>query len=208
MSVRVIFRAAALMAFLSVLTAAAAIDKANNTTNLNLGSSWVSGAAPGGGDVAQWSGTVTGANTTSLGADLAWLGLRLTTPGGPVTINSGNTLTPGASGLDLSAASQDLTLNCALSLGTSQSWPVAGSRVLTLGNGVSGTALLTLPGPGAVTFNGGTGATYTLGTAGAGTGALTANLKGGLGSASLTLRSGHIVGALVAAIIRDFVAER
>lgn len=40
---------------------------------------------------------------------------------------------------------------------------------------------------------------FALGTAGAGTGALTANLKGGLGSASLVLPSGHIVGALVVA---------
>lgn len=40
---------------------------------------------------------------------------------------------------------------------------------------------------------------FALGTAGAGTGALTANLKGGLGSASLRLPSGHMVGALVAA---------
>jgi len=42
-------------------------------------------------------------------------------------------------------------------------------------------------------------ADFALGTAGAGTGALTANLKGGLGSASLLLPSGHIVGALVVA---------
>lgn len=40
---------------------------------------------------------------------------------------------------------------------------------------------------------------FALGTAGAGTGALTANLKGGLGSASLLLPSGHMVGALVVA---------
>jgi len=40
---------------------------------------------------------------------------------------------------------------------------------------------------------------FSLGTVGAGTGALTANLKGGLGSASLVLPSGHIVGALVVA---------
>ncbi|WP_397541866.1 P1 family peptidase [Roseovarius salis] len=39
---------------------------------------------------------------------------------------------------------------------------------------------------------------FTLGTAGAGTGATTANLKGGLGSASVRLASGHVVGALVA----------
>ncbi len=39
---------------------------------------------------------------------------------------------------------------------------------------------------------------FDLGTIGAGTGATTANLKGGLGSASLILPSGHTVGALVA----------
>ncbi len=42
-------------------------------------------------------------------------------------------------------------------------------------------------------------ADFSLGTAGAGTGAFTANLKGGLGSASLVLPSGHTVGALVVA---------
>lgn len=40
---------------------------------------------------------------------------------------------------------------------------------------------------------------FSLGTAGAGTGALTANLKGGLGSASLVLPGGFTVGALVVA---------
>jgi len=40
--------------------------------------------------------------------------------------------------------------------------------------------------------------TFGLGTCGAGTGATTAHLKGGLGSASIILPSGHTVGALVA----------
>ena len=40
--------------------------------------------------------------------------------------------------------------------------------------------------------------TFELGSTGAGTGATTANLKGGLGSASLVLPSGHTIGALVA----------
>ena len=42
------------------------------------------------------------------------------------------------------------------------------------------------------------GATFALGTAGAGFGATTVNLKGGLGSASAVTRDGHTVGALVA----------
>ena len=41
-------------------------------------------------------------------------------------------------------------------------------------------------------------ADFALGSAGAGLGAATANLKGGLGSASILLPSGHVVGALVA----------
>lgn len=40
---------------------------------------------------------------------------------------------------------------------------------------------------------------FALGSAGAGTGATTANLKGGLGSASMVLDSGHVVGVLVVA---------
>lgn len=43
------------------------------------------------------------------------------------------------------------------------------------------------------------GHSFALGTAGAGTGALTANLKGGLGSASLVVPGGFTVGALVVA---------
>ncbi len=39
---------------------------------------------------------------------------------------------------------------------------------------------------------------FSLGTIGAGTGATTGDLKGGLGSASVVLESGHVVGALVA----------
>jgi L-aminopeptidase/D-esterase-like protein len=42
------------------------------------------------------------------------------------------------------------------------------------------------------------GETFALGTAGAGFGATTVNLKGGLGSASALTRDGHMVGALVA----------
>lgn len=42
------------------------------------------------------------------------------------------------------------------------------------------------------------GLDFALGTVGAGTGATTVNLKGGLGSASMVAASGHIVGAIVA----------
>ena len=91
---------------------AGTIAKTNNTDNLNLGSSWVGGVVPGSADVASWDNTVTAANAVNLGADTSWAGLSVANPGGAVTINGANTLTLGTSGIDLSSATVDLTLNC------------------------------------------------------------------------------------------------
>ena len=52
------------------------------------------------------------------------------------------------------------------------------------------------------------GEDFALGTAGAGVGALTGSLKGGLGSASVVLESGHTVGALVAVNAFGAVAQK
>src|SRR5439155_11023338 len=103
--------------------AAATISKADNLDALNLGTSWVGGQAPGSSDTALFDSTLSSANTSlTLGADLSWLGLQLTSPGAPVTINGGNTLTLGASGIDMSSASQSLSLGCGVTLGTGQTW--------------------------------------------------------------------------------------
>ena len=109
---------------------AATRSKQDNTDPLNLASSW--DALPGAADIAQWTSTVTAGNTTaSLGADLNWAGIKIVSPGGLVTINSGNTLTVGTSGIDLSTATQDLTLSSGLTLsGGKQSWTAAAGRTL------------------------------------------------------------------------------
>ena len=60
---------ASLATFVSTSAFAADITKANNTTALNSGSSWVGGAAPTSADVGVWNATVTGANSVLLGAD-------------------------------------------------------------------------------------------------------------------------------------------
>jgi hypothetical protein len=106
--------------------------KQNNTTALNDAGSW--DILPGPADIAQWTSTVAADNTTAtLGADLSWAGLKIVDPGGPVTINPGNTLTVGTSGIDLSTATQDLTLNCGLTLrGGKQNWTAAASRTLNV----------------------------------------------------------------------------
>jgi autotransporter-associated beta strand protein len=114
-------------------THAATRSKQDNTDPLNLASSW--DALPGASDIAQWTSTVTAGNTTaSLGADLSWAGIKIVGPGAAVTINSGNTLTIGTSGIDLSTATQDLTLNSGFTLLNSgqQSWAAAAGRTLNV----------------------------------------------------------------------------
>ena len=120
---------------------AGTVLKANDTDDLDLGSSWVGGVTPTNSDVATWDSTVTAANTTLLATNSSWAGIKISNPGGLVTINStatnanaGATLTLGASGLDLSAATQDLTFGgpVALLAANTQNWVVGSGRTLTL----------------------------------------------------------------------------
>src|SRR3954453_8098421 len=101
-SVRAIVLATAAVAGLGAVDGAygATFIKADNANDLNLTTAWVGGVAPGAADVAQWDSTVSGANTTLLGASLSWLGLKILNPGGLVTINTGNALTIGSAGID------------------------------------------------------------------------------------------------------------
>ena len=108
------------------------------------------GVAPGSIDTAKWDNTVAAANITVLGVDTSWAEIQIVSPGGLVTINAGNTLTLGgnAPAIDMSAATQDLTLNCALALGAANIWDVATTRILTLGGAVSGSFNVTKQGAG------------------------------------------------------------
>jgi hypothetical protein len=120
---------------------AADIYKADNANDLNLTTSWTNGVVPGASDVGVWDLTVSGPNTVLLAATSTWSGLRISAPAGPVTINATSTnanagavLTLGASGLDMSAASQDLTFGSPVGLlgSTAQQWTVGAGRTLTL----------------------------------------------------------------------------
>lgn len=126
------------MTFLVSAAGAGTIQKANNTTNLNLPASWTGGVVPGANDVASWNSTVAAANSTLLGGNLTWNGISITNPGGPVTIAAGNTLTLGSSGIDMSAATQNLSISSWLTLAgsTGQSWHIATGTTLALGTGV------------------------------------------------------------------------
>jgi hypothetical protein len=115
-----------------VATDAATISKANNSNNLNKANSWVSGA-PSAADIALWDSGVTGANTAAIGANLSWLGIQITNPGGLVTINgtTNRRLTLGSGGINMSAATQNLNLNAAVMLGAAQTWDVGADRFIT-----------------------------------------------------------------------------
>lgn len=128
--------------------------KANNADNLNLSTSWVGGEVPGSGDVGVWDDTVTGSNATVLGSDLSWQGIRVggTTQTGTITISTGNTLTLGTAGIDMSSAPRNLTPNPAITIGATQDWNVVTGRLLSasgvisssIGNGVTKTGAGTL----------------------------------------------------------------
>ena len=76
--------------------------------------------------------------TIDTAADQAVGGILLTSPSGPVTI-SNNILTLGGGGIDMSAATQNLSINSAVVAGAnaSQAWSVASGATLTLGGGQS-----------------------------------------------------------------------
>jgi autotransporter-associated beta strand protein len=129
------------LAVMSGLSArASSIVKANNSDNLNLTTSWSGGVVPGSGDIARWDSTVSGANTVSMGTNLAWSGIQIVNPGGLVTIQSGNTLTNGAGGIDMSAATQSLTLSNNLVVGAPQFWTLAAGVSNTVGGALSRTS--------------------------------------------------------------------
>ena len=151
-----ILAAAACAALLAIPQTARAADqtKANNTTNLDQTGSWTLGVVPGSGDVGVWDDTVTAANTTVLGSNLSWQGIRIggTTRTGAISINAGNVLTLGTSGIDMSSAPRDLNLNSGITVGGNQTWNVGTGRTLYLksstGNLLSGSANITKNGTG------------------------------------------------------------
>ena len=146
-------------------TAQATVLKADNTTDLDLPGSWVGGIVPSSTDVVEWDNTVTGPNTTSKGATLTlmgvatWDGIKISNPGGAVTINASGAsydgdINPGASGIDMSTATQDLTINFSggwLRPNAHQTWTVADGRTLTISN-VASTKTLTIEGAGDVSL--------------------------------------------------------
>ncbi len=130
---------------LASVATAANLTKANNANNLNLTTAWTGGVVPGAADIAVWDSTVTGSVSNSMGASLSWSGVRISNPGGAITIGA-NTLTLGVDGIDMSAATQNLSMSNAVTIGARyQNWNVAAGRTLKV------LALPSKPGTGGAT---------------------------------------------------------
>ena len=141
---------------------AATVFKADTASNLNLAAAWSNNVAPGASDVATWNHLVVNNTHSALGANLSWSGIRILDPAGPITLLSGNTLTNGASGIDLSLAANGLTFSNALVLGANQTWNVTNGRTLTVAGVVSGARVLAITNGGTVIL--GAANTYSAGT--------------------------------------------
>ncbi len=84
------------------------IVRSNNTDDLDQTTSWVGGTVPGVANVGVWDATVTSANSSALGSDQSWQGIRIASPGGNVAITGSDTLTIGSSGIEITGRSLTL----------------------------------------------------------------------------------------------------
>lgn len=135
-SLRMALTASAAASTLGLLDSlnAANVEKANNTTNLNLAGSYVSGGPPGAEDILLITSTMGTSKSVFLGADMSVAGINFdATATGSLSIKAGNTLTIGASGITLTPASgPNFDSSASIILSADQTW-AAGSRSITIG---------------------------------------------------------------------------
>lgn len=124
------------------------IVKANNALNLALNSSWQTSTIPGTNDQAVWDSTVTSQNSVQLGEPISLGGLRITQPGGDVTIGGTAKLTLGLAGVDLASASRNLYLTAPVEIDESAPWIVNTGRLIQVSQGISGFGAISKSGSG------------------------------------------------------------
>ena len=126
---------------------------ASGTSWITAGN-WTSGSVPVTGDAANFDSSSTANLNTVLNQDFNLAGATVTSPAGAVSIGGTHRLTLGASGIDLAAASQNLTITAPVVLGAAQSWNVASGRTLSVNGGVAGSSSFTVEGAGKVSLAG------------------------------------------------------
>jgi autotransporter-associated beta strand protein len=177
---------------LLLLAGALSIQASNilksDTTTMNVAADW-GGTAPAAGYIGEFGATPTAAHLAAmtLGGNTSLLGLLFdNNTTGPLTVASmgSYTLTLDASGINMSAANNNVTLNNTLALNGSQTWTVANSKTLAVqGLGVGTGASVVFVGPATIGANNvAVSATGTITTTTAGQGATTTGLNGLLGT--------------------------
>jgi autotransporter-associated beta strand protein len=170
------------------------IIKANNTTALNATGAWAGSVVPTSGDIAVWDSTTTADRSNALGGNVSFGGIKVTNVAGgttqTITTTTGAVLTLGSSGIDMSAATVNLTISAIMDLSASQTWNVASGRTLTIGAQNTGSGTITLSGAGATfalatSSNGSSTTTSTTGPFGIGT----VNLENGIRLTSSSVTS-------------------
>jgi autotransporter-associated beta strand protein len=119
-------------------------------TSWTSAGNWTS--APGAGDNVRFNNSSTSNLATTLDQDFNLNGIALTDPAGPVSIGGANSITLGSGGLDLSAATQNLTITAPLVLDATQIWSIASGRTLGIGGAITGSGNLTVFGEGMVSL--------------------------------------------------------
>ena len=173
----------------------------SNTTTMNTAADWGS-TAPVITNLGIFDNTISAVNAAALtlGGNVSLLGLQFNNNlNGPVSIATGSTLTLGASGINMSAANENVTINSLIALQAAQAWNVQTGRTLTTGTNISGNFLLTLNGAGIVNLNGTNSSTVGT-TVSAGT--VNAGSAGAFGGAlgTLTVSGGTVNQSVVNAL--------
>ncbi|HEY2785275.1 MAG TPA: autotransporter-associated beta strand repeat-containing protein [Fimbriiglobus sp.] len=128
---------------------------ATTSTNWSDPTNWDAGVIPQPGTVATFSlGSATQFNTNNDIVGLKVDGIRVSgTAPSAFTINGNPFTITTATGIDMSAASADMTVNVAITLGVSQSWTVNAARTLLMSGAIDGAATLTKAGDGTLQVN-------------------------------------------------------
>jgi hypothetical protein len=187
--------------------------KANNTTALDQGASWNTGVVPTPLDAARWDGAYT-SGSASVGGGVSVDRIEVVAPSTAITVGEGTGAMALAAltgtGIDLGAATQNLTVQCPVTLGASQAWRVAAGRTLSVtgavGQSAAGSGLALSGSGGAFVFAGQNAYTGTtaiqagaaLNHQGALAGAVVVGLSSSAGSANFT-NSGTVAGPVTVA---------
>ena len=146
---------ASLAALLPFTTPAAELTVSTSASTQATSNAIIGGLTPKVGDALIWDSNAPVQDVTPLKSDLRISGLRILSPGSKVTLGGGHAVVLGGDGIDLGNATQDLEIQGPVTVGTKQTWSVAGGRQLTVGGALNRSVGATLDlniGPDAAIF--------------------------------------------------------